>query len=65
MPDMPAGNLRNLKVTTSDGKDFRDSQVVQGQAKEGGDFMDTNETTEYRTKMKGVDGAKGGNNTST
>lgn len=57
-------NIRTLAPTTGSGSDFRDTDVTSGQAKKTADFTDTNEIKEYRTTMKGTDGAKGGRNTS-
>lgn len=55
-------NVRNMVVTSSTGKDFRDTEVVDGHATKSKVANATNSTTEYTTG-KTATGPLGGVNT--
>jgi hypothetical protein len=62
---MPAGtdkNLRKMTVSTSTGKDHRDTMVTSGEAKKTAAERETNETTQYTTGKMSA-GSLGGKNT--
>lgn len=58
-------NLRTLEVTTSSGKDVKDTSMLKGEAKPSAAFRETNQTKEYSSGSSGAagKGPLGGENT--
>jgi len=56
-------NLRDMDISTSTGKDVRDTQQLSGEAKGPSIHGGPNEATQYETAGIGSKGALGGKNT--
>lgn len=59
---METKNVRNMTVTPGTGKDFRDTQVLNGVASKSSVANAKNETSQYETGKTDM-GALGGKNT--
>lgn len=58
---MPKTNVRDMVVTTSSGKDVKDTSMLKGEAKDS--LKGTNETKQYETSGSAKKGPLGGENT--